>query len=707
MSGTSCRLRPLSALLGFHIVAALVICGRGHPAAYELPPLAPSLYARQDPASSINWWPFPAYSQWNKPTDAAIPSSLVGPTDVAVGTQPSQTASTTSLSAGPSPTTGVSTTTPSAPSSTTSATSASSIVHIAALPPASQQSSVTRHRNQVLADSPKDFNFAFLSPVFAILGVGVGIGVTMLLYRVLGGSLTPQGSHLRSGSAYTSSALSPHGYPATPRRSSLVPPDLTPRPNSALLVPKETPGDAKEESSWLMRALSTVSRTSTATGAPARDAEQDPFLADPTAVCEVARVDTQRRIAPGSRSMSSDQHDYGEEDDVLAQAPPRHKSIRRSILERLRLGTIRRPRFQSYPEEGDDEEYLERRRTMRSWSASHRRRENSGPWDDGSPIRRPSHMQERRDLLASPPGFRILLEDPESGFLQEEDGSPAVLPSRAATIITSKQEPPSQSSDSDGAHIPRPPSDRFTPKPKRRTAEDKRNSPFTPPSKATLASAPQSPRVSRPLSERPPPSYHSLVAPAHAPVPDSAHIDILPFNPPLIASPPLQTSLLFGPAPELSLRHFPASPPYPRASNDDTPKARGKGKQKKDKDKRPDKHADRPPRNKLHTAREPPPLPFPSSPQFHTRLTKAHLPPSAAAAAASSSGATLLVPSAAVARGTPAQRHLARKTALGKVDEIVARSYGGGSPVPMSPNNYGKIVGDAWGRVRVRVRKMR
>ena len=115
---------------------------------------------------------------------------------------------------------------------------------------------------------------------------------------------------------------------------------------------------------------------------------------------------------------------------------------------------------------------------------------------------------------------------------------------------------------------------------------------------------------------------------------------------------------------------------------------------------------------KLKTHRSPPLLPFPStasSSPFRGRLKKTPTKKSSAAAASppssararpgpdrNSSADSVDSVTHAKSRGTPAQRHEARHSALSKVDEILSRSWSErqlvGDGFPGSPTNFGAYL---------------
>ena len=197
----------------------------------------------------------------------------------------------------------------------------------------------------------------------------------------------------------------------------------------------------------------------------------------------------------------------------------------------------------------------------------------------------------------------------------------------------------------------------------------------------------------------------------HTPVPSrhatarraarGARIDasVLPLSPKLITSDPLDARLLFSPPLTSASASACSTPRAPRATR--LPPA-----------------ASPSPGRKLHTAREPPLLPFPASPAFQNRLTKSRAgarssplssPPSATTTSAASHypfpsspppapaspprSQPRTGPSAGARSTSPAARHAARHTALDRVDAVVAQSWSArdvhGERAPASPGMFG------------------
>ncbi|KAI0710792.1 hypothetical protein C8Q76DRAFT_738718 [Earliella scabrosa] len=434
--------------------------------------------------------------------------------------------------------------------------------------------------------------------------------------------------------------------------------------------------------------------------------EDDPFLDNSSP----ARTPIGRRATGAStrtRQTTASTDAYGalsdsDADEGTPYESVRHKSIRRGILERLQFGSLRRARAPQESDEDAAEADDSQTRTVQQ-RRGHKRVDSDAVMDaSGSesetPSRRPSLYRLPSSLVMSPPGFRIVIEDPVSGALLE--GDEAFSPESSPTPKAARN---------------RQPSDKFTPVPVRRSTEEKRNSPFSSPSKAasTYTTAASSPAPSVPHG-------HGI------PRVDSS---VLPMSPPMVTSPPLESQLFFGSTTSLNVR---VSAPAKGASTPRIPAHAHGGKAKGTEEKQ---------HNKLRTQRSPPPLPFPStasSSPYRGRLKKSQSPGKnvegvhAAAtivlrphAERSDSGASTdsteseysIVSSSVTTmntghagtgtgartgfgkgqgRGTAAERYLARKTALSKVDEIVSRSWSerqlAGGAFPGSPNRFGAVL---------------
>ncbi|EIW52664.1 uncharacterized protein TRAVEDRAFT_24124 [Trametes versicolor FP-101664 SS1] len=570
-----------------------------------------------------------------------------------------------------------------------SATSSTSdtLIHITALPPANSSTSITRTRNASLKGPSKPFNVAYLAPLFAILGGIAGALCTWLLYRfVPKRSVSRQRETLlEPGPRYTPPSMFRHTTTLTP--APLEDEDPA-RPSQASARPllDDSVAEEKKKGSWLARAFSTRSRAAPklveqrSESAEAGDeAEDDPFLARSLAAGTPA--------APagglGRHATTRTTFSYGalgDEEELAPYDTLRHKSIRRGILERLRMGTVRRPPAPAEYERGETEDDSAPGDIDASPSArltgkrrGHRREDSDMKVADmrsrttsteDSVSRRPTLSRNRSDLVVSPPGFRLVLEDPISGALMSAPPSCNTSPTKEESSAWGLSFPWQPSPTK-----PRAGDDKFTALPVRRSQADKR-SPYASPSPSSRALSVLS------ASE----DEDAVDAHNARSMPPLSRIDssILPASPPMVRSPPLDSQLFFGSfgsSPSLDLR---LPPPVP-SKHDEPSRSTPPGEK----------------RAKLRTQRSPPALPFPSTAStspFRGRLKKTPTKRAApvAAVARNESADSVDGPTAAGGRGTPAQRHEARGSALNKVSEILSRGWGerhqvGGGDGPRSP----------------------
>ncbi|OJT10613.1 hypothetical protein TRAPUB_12861 [Trametes pubescens] len=567
------------------------------------------------------------------------------------------------------------------PTSTTTSTS-DTFIHITALPPANSSTSNTRARNSSQRGPSKPFNVAYLAPLFAILGGVAGALCTWFLYRFVPkcGVSRQRETLLEPGPCYTPpSRFRQAGTPAP----ALIEEEDPTRPSQASARPLLDVDaiEEKKKGSWLSRAFSTRSRAAPklierpSDSAEAGDeAEDDPFLArslaagTPAAPAACLGRQGTARTTFSQRLTSPDPYGaLGDEEELAPYDTLRHKSIRRGILERLRMGTMRRPPAPAEYERGETEddsvaEDIDMSPSVRLTGKrrGHKRDDSDMKVADmrsrttsteDSVCRRPTLSRNRSELVVSPPGFRLVLEDPISGALMSAPTSCNATPTKEEGSAWGLSFPWQPSPTK-----PRAGDDKFTALPVRRSQADKQSSSYASPSPSSRALS----AISALDDDN--------TADAHdaRPVPPLSRIDssILPASPPMVRSPPLDSQLFFGSfgsSPSLDL-HLP--PPVP-PKHDEPSRGTPPGEK----------------RAKLRTQRSPPALPFPSTAStspFRGRLKKTPTKRAAPVAAVlrNESADSVDGPTAAAGRGTPAQRHEARGSALNKVSEILSRGWG-------------------------------
>ncbi len=694
---------------------AIVLTGHvySHPTGqiFVAPSSFRSLSRRQEtpsPFSSFNWWPYPSWGL-SATTSATAPVSQLSPTLTVVNAA-ATTGSATTVS--------------------TLLSSSVSLVHITALPPASTESSVTLSREHSARSKPagNGFNIAYLAPLFAVLAAIVGGVLTWLAYRYWG-----LHGRRRSGSGNRESTLlSGPPYAPTSRfrqgAATATAPLLDGEAGdegeaNASPRPPEYSGGPTRNRTWLSR---TVLRRNkplpTPSDAPAQDrsvldpAEDDPFLGDigsfaadatespaPARRAVAVSQDTSRRVtSPDPYSALSDT------EDAVPYETIRHKSIKRAILERIRFGTMRKPNYERGKTTEDDADMpLRANSTTPRRSGQHRKGHRRAGTDDqlalstdgvSASSRQPTLVRSRSQEVNSPPGFRILVEDPMSGALLDEDVD--LTPTSSSSSRRQRRTP-----------------DKFTRIPDRRHPDEKRSAP-----RSLRASAPKraATGASASASEYSSPAPSSKLRPAR-PAMNRYESSILLSSPPLVTSPALESQLFFGslvsPHPPQLPEISALKPTKHRAGTADSSTAAAASPTAKPGHLQP---------KKLRTQRSPPLLPFPTmaeSSPFRNRLKKPpHGPPvtyiplashasradsadsmdaaseSFATAPADSPEKPAGVRTPKPARGTPAERYHARHTALERVDAILTRSWSERQDTGVeSPNAFGGFLGPILG----------
>ncbi|EMD31562.1 hypothetical protein CERSUDRAFT_109304 [Gelatoporia subvermispora B] len=565
------------------------------------------------------------------PTPAPAVSSVSPVTPITSSTDPVVTPS--SIIAPPS---AVSSTQASAPSPPSSAP----LIHITALPPASKSSN-----DQNTIHTSSGFKIVYLAPVFAVIGAVVGSLLAWLFYRLVtrdsrrrarenilqaGPRYVPppeniaEGVHVHPSYAQlnafqTPSKQSSYGATATHQQSRGPRMDLAKSTSAHFPVqpPVSVPSTSSKGSS---------NRSSFD---PRSSGEDVPFLA-PNAS---SRASTPLRPQPSGQSAThlaqarspEPPSLFGDgDDDNIPYELLRHTSIRRNILDRLKLGSMHRAGSSSQPSPvhstRDNGNQPLRRASRRH---GHRRRDSDLTIDqltassqaNMTPSRAPSIVRDYAETPTSysGTGFRIVVEDPEAD-------------SRAAQQAEESQArrwnvgwPPSP--------IKRAAVDKYTPLPPRRSA-DRRSGSQAP---AARTSSPALSRV------------------------DSS---VLPSSPPTIMSPPLESQLFFGPA---------VSPPISTGPSVGTPGVQSVSRSAKP--VREDPNA----KQTKKLQKEPPLLPLPSAPRSSPHRTRLEKPQPSKALLVEPRGAGIhLQPSSS---GSSSGQAGARLTAHDRVNQIIAQSW--------------------------------
>ncbi|KZT65535.1 hypothetical protein DAEQUDRAFT_731360 [Daedalea quercina L-15889] len=634
------------------------------------------------------WWPYPP---WGATTTAITLATALLPTSTVSNPSAStMVSSMDTLSATSALLSTVVRTVATTPISA-SITSSMSIIRITALPPSngtsSQKSSVYTHSG---------FDVAYLAPLFAVLAAIVGALSTWALLRWQ--------ARRRDKQTHGSSMLHTGPRYAPPPESSGD--SNTGSSNSGSdeisnLLHQRT--DSRKDG-WLARAFSRSSRHSQAKSSvapvtpitpvgcrrsmrapdvpmnnPYSAVEDDGHVGDSRAMLLDGNElhPSRMRLTAGVTSPEVLSPGY---DDVPYETL-RHKSIRRAILERLKFGTLRRPakgKAEGTPdvESGRIHNSPARRVSSRR---GHRRNDSDFNVDDlqrqqqeasssHNPSRASSLMRQitGREPVMSPPGFRIIEEDAEvdprsaehgrlMGARSLEEGSDVGTPARenpAWKWIASWSPSPTIHTE-----------DSYTALPVRRSPA-KRSGP--------VAIAPSLSRTDE---------YPSVLPPI-----TRVDSSILPSSPPQVMSPPLHSRLFFsdfGSTPSLDLQ-------VPKEQGNETRPATAT----------PERRL-----NRLHTKREPEPLPFPStsgSSPYRGKLKKPHHDHGVSSPMLSSpelvslhhpQHAPVLPASPSDGGQVYAERLLARQSALDKVGEIVSRG--------LSQRDLASLTGDDGRRVKL------
>ncbi|KAI0804675.1 hypothetical protein BC629DRAFT_1198405 [Irpex lacteus] len=642
-----------------------------HPAVVSYPSnrkIAPRQAALPATTSSYDyWWPYPAWSASTSTAPLTSPIGATSPLVAAATTTPAispslpatnqvvnlpslDPASASSTLPASSSTTSITLQSSSTPSSTSSAPR----ITITALPPGINP---TRHYKQT---GFRSFHPGYLAGIFAVVGAIVGFVFSWILLAIIRKCTSSRRSKpFVAGAPYSAPPeQAPQAQDMSMNRQLT---DIhvavsrflgVPPPESRPML--EGGGDASvgvgRQRSWLQRAFTghkreaARSRADSAVqdAASARELlanqEDTPFLAPPPRGHTPSRAQSSRsgRDVHRDRSLAvrNVQSPQELEDNEELDNAP-FDTLRHKSIRRDILSRIQHgSRYRKGHKRVDSDVNVDEMRHSEGGVSV-----LTTAFRESPPAEHPTSTSRPvpvSSAQSSGPGFRIVEEDSE--FESAYSHTPS-RPSRSNTPAKIQ------------------PTDSYTALPARIWTPEKRN--------AAKAADP---------TTKTPRAHISRV--------DSA---VLPASPPRVTSPPLEAQLFFGstpafgPAPKLE---------FSVSSEGYQPQIRTASPSKKVTAER----------KKLRTQRDPPHLPFPSSPQFsptkHLHLTKkTPRPPSlthSAETQASSSSA-----SKSSSSSTPAERFARRHGALSKVEQILAASWSArelrGEECPASPNMFGAI----------------
>ena len=610
-----------------------------------------SLPKRQDTpdisASSIDWWPYPAYQSWAQVTTPSITSPARTPITsfVAAASVITSDATNTGISTASTPTASAVV----APNTTSSG----SMVYITALPPASTP------RRAVKRPTKSSFNLAYLAPVFVVVGILVGMLATWLIFFCSRGHWTPRrrASSFKYGPKYVppTERTRVAGLPATADEESRGSRFLVKMKHGRRSLRESMFNGDSIRPSWFKRGRTAHHREAAGaspavgtqeTPGPAERSyrENDPFLSsagpstrlvvspDPVSPALDTRSPVMRCLH--SRDVFAD----NDEGAAVHYETVRPNSIQRSILERLKSGS----RYRGGHKKADSDVQIDLLRdgaeyeavsTVEELTPSRASTSNSG-LTQGVPLPLVRNG-------TSGPGFMVIEDDPDSDIPSpSQDGGMLGLNWKLPWIAS----PDKLGND-----------DKFTAMPSRRSLAEKRTPGSSPGISRTTSS--NSAKAS---------TAQDLLAPS-----------VLPIGPPRVTSPPFEAQLFFGGVPEFgSAPHLDLDfPPRTKPVGVSSPLAATPPSRTK----------------KLHTKRSPPLLPFPSAGSkspYRNRLTKTSAESPSPARAYTS-------PAPSGNKPSPAARYAQRHEALNKVDEILARSWSArdsrGEERISSPTMFGAV----------------
>ncbi|KAI0065078.1 hypothetical protein BV25DRAFT_1913719 [Artomyces pyxidatus] len=447
--------------------------------------------------SSINWWPYPAWSE-----TVAAPST------------------TASMGASDALTSSASPTTSSSLPSTSSSSSTASVITISALPP----SSATDPPNGIRTAYHGNFNILYLTPVFAVAALTLGALTAFLAYRWYSGRGGSHGlkrdSSFEPGPPYMPTANSFNGSPRADAADmqevalhTVGSPSKYTRHGAARTSRASSMG-----SSWLSATMEGSGSHPRSSESGSRDRKSDGFLAPPIVSRRASSTGhterSQSRLS--SRAVSPDPSSMMMSPETVTDDAPyeslRHTSIRRGILDRLNLDSERR----SGSEVGSEAQAGRKRYPS---SLSPREEASSAPVG-----------KDETEWVAGS-GFRIVEEDPDAPGARTTDITRQNSVWRTKDDLRSALDHKSSESwlawtqSWSPASSYAPTEDKFTAIPPRKSTSDKKS----------VSASIGSPRS----SSRPAPS---LAPSASSVLPTSPSQVAGPFGSKLMFSPPLEST---------------------------------------------------------------------------------------------------------------------------------------------------------------------
>ncbi|KAI0795858.1 hypothetical protein C8Q75DRAFT_348837 [Abortiporus biennis] len=515
-------------------------------------------------------------------------------------------------------------------------TSTTSLIHISALPPAPTPK--RDHRPRV----HHGFNTVYLAPIFAVLGAVLGAIIAWILLRWRFGKHQKRvRADTLPGPQYQQPPLLNDESTTNQSESDPVEGEghflgqgrLSRRPSQQ--SSDLASGGKDNAKSWISRTLNIHRLVSGNKSKPeALESEDDPFLPGPPTPRQAQANKAMLRSQSFLTSSLTAELDGDDEwEQVSVDMIHTDISSGRGLLDRIG-GRIR-----TGHKRVDSDILVETlRTTSRPYSAI--------PVNSGDTPRvlvtGPDDDLPRSFRSQSHPGFRLVDEDPSSVVGERKSGWRLPLP---FPFMTSKK----LSVDDDN----------FTSIPSRRSRS---------PEKGRSPALSRSRSEGNPIIETPTKKYNSKV-----------DISILPSSPPMISSPPLESQLFFGPLVPLHINSYieEGDKKGCTVAQFQSPPVQKQGK-------------------KLRTAREPPPLPFPSNPKgpspYRNILVKSPPQPSTAWADLKAYSPDLPSPECHLSRK---ERHARRQEATSKVAEILARSWSDremrGQGRPISPTLFGAL----------------